>query len=211
MAVYAHQCLNDECDEAQIVHRGLSRAVQQYAGIGAEAPVVVLAGAVDACKRLLVQQYAESVLSRHTLHQRHQEHVVVYGQVAFLVYRGQFKLVGRYLVVTCLARYGQLESSYFEIFHESLHTVGDGSEVMVVHLLVLGRVMSHQCAAGEQQVGAGRIESLVYEKILLFPSQIALYFLYVGVEVPADVGGGHVHSVQRAQQRCLVVECLARI
>ena len=68
MAINTHQGLNDECSEAQVSLRCLARCMQQYASIGAQAPVVVLTATVDACERLFVQQYAEAVLAGHLLH-----------------------------------------------------------------------------------------------------------------------------------------------
>ena len=73
---------------------------------------------------------------------------MVYGKVALLEYRGNLKLVRCHLVVARLAWDRQFEGLDFEIFHECLHTVGDGSEVVVVHLLVLCRVVSHEGSAG---------------------------------------------------------------
>ena len=53
--VYSHQGFNDEYYEAEVIHWGFARSVQQYASIGSKAPVLVLARTIDAGKRLLVQ------------------------------------------------------------------------------------------------------------------------------------------------------------
>ena len=63
---------------------------------------------------------------------------MVNGKVSLLEYRSQLKLVWCYLVMTCLTRYAQLKSLYLQILHEGSHTLRDGTEVVVVHLLVLG-------------------------------------------------------------------------
>ena len=136
--IHTHQCFHDEGHKAQVVYRGLTGSVQQYAGIGREAPVVVLSRTVDACKGLFVQQGSESVLACHLLHQQHQQHVVIYCQVGFLKDRSHLELVGSHLVVTCLAGDAQLECCNLKVFHEGLNTVGDGAEIVVFHLLVLG-------------------------------------------------------------------------
>ena len=170
VAVDAHQRLDDEHHEAQVVYRCLAGSVQQHPGVGREAPVVMLARAVDAGKRLLVEQHAEAVLARHLLHERHEQHVVVYGKVALFVYRGKLKLVGGHLVVARLARYGELQRLYLEVFHEGLHAVWYGAEVVVVHLLVLCALVTHQCPAREHKVRAGRIEPLVNQEVLLLPA-----------------------------------------
>ena len=62
---------------------------------------------------------------------------MVYGKIAFLIDWCQLKLVWCHLVMTGLARDTEFERLYFQILHESLHTLRDGSEIMVVHLLVL--------------------------------------------------------------------------
>ncbi|CCZ14622.1 unknown [Prevotella sp. CAG:487] len=98
---------------------------------------------------------------------------MVYRKVALLVYRSKFKLVWRHLVVAGLARNAKLKSLHFEVFHESLDTFRNGSEVVVVHLLVLCGVVTHERASGKQQVGTCGIKTFVHEEILLFPSQIA--------------------------------------
>ena len=135
---YTHEGLGDEDYETKVVLWCLAWTMEQDAGIGRETPVVVLTGTVDASEGFLVQQDTESVMACHLLHQAHEEHVVVDSQIGFLEDWCQLKLVGRYLVVTCLARDAEFECLYLEVFHEGLYALGDGSEVMVVHLLVLG-------------------------------------------------------------------------
>ena len=136
--VHAHQGFHDEDDKAQIVLGSLACSMEQHTSIGTETPVVVLARAVDTGKWLFMQQYSEAVLVSHTLHQAHQQHVVVDSEVALLVDRSQLKLVWRHFVMACLAGNTQFESLDFKVFHERLHTLRNGAEVMVVHLLVFG-------------------------------------------------------------------------
>ena len=85
-----------------------------------------------------MEQGAEAVLAGHLLHERHEQHVVVYGQVGLLEDGSQLKLVGSHLVVTGLTGDAQFEGADFQILHEGLYTVGDGAEIVVFHLLVLG-------------------------------------------------------------------------
>ena len=207
--INSHQCLNDEHDEAEVVHRSLARSVQQYAGIGSETPVFVFARTVDACERLLVQQYAEAMMTCNLLHERHEQHVVVDGKVGLLEDRSQLKLVGRNLVVACLAGDAQFESLDFQILHESLYTFRDSTEVVVVHLLVLCRVVTHKCASGEHEVGACRVQSFVNEEVLLLPTEVRDDLLHLRIEVVANLSCCYIHSMQRAQKRSLIVESLA--
>ncbi len=135
---YGHECLYDKGYEPQVVLLCAPWTVEQDAGVGHEAPVVVLARTVDAGERLLVEQAAEAVVARHLFHEHHQQHVVVYREVRLLEDRGKLKLVGRSLIVACLAGDAQFESLNLKVAHEGCHTFGDRAEVVVVHLLVLG-------------------------------------------------------------------------
>ena len=207
----AHQGLHDERCKAQVLLGSLARSMQQDAVIGAQAPVVVLTATVDAIEGLFVQQHTESVLAGNLLHQRHQHHVVVDGQVGLLEDRSQLKLVGSHLVMTRLTGNAQFQGGNLQVLHKGLHALGDGTEVVVVHLLVLGRVVTHQGTACQQQVGTCSIQALVHEEVLLLPSQVRCNLLDGGVEIVAHIHGSHVHGMQGPQQRCLIVECLTAI
>ena len=211
MLVNTHQRLDDEHHEAKVVLRSLAWTVEQDARVGRKTPVVVLTGTVDTVERLFVKQYLEAMLAGNFLHQAHQQHVVVDSQIGFLEDRSALKLVRSDLVVTCLAGNAKLQSLNLEVFHESLNTLGNGSEVVVVHLLVLGRAVAHQCAACQHKVRTCGIEILVDEEVLLLPSQVADTLLHVGIEIMTDIGSGNVHGVERAQQRCLVVQGLTGV
>ena len=97
-----------------------------------------------------MQQHTETVVACHLLHQRHQQHVMVHSQITLLEDGCQLKLVGRHLVVTCLAGNGKFQRLYLQVLHEGLYTIGDGAEVVVVHLLVLRTLVAHQCTTRHQ-------------------------------------------------------------
>ena len=151
------------------------------------------------------------MLAGHLLHERHEQHVVVHGEVCLFKDRCKFKLVGSHLVVAGLHRDGQFECLDFQILHECLHTVGDCAEVVVVHLLILGRVVSHQRASGEHQVWPGGVKPFVYEEILLLPAKVRDDFFHVWVKVAGHGSGGFAYCTQRALQRCFVVQSLPSI
>ena len=71
--------------------------------------------------------------------------------------------------------------------------------------------MTHQCATSEQQVGSGRVETLIHEEVFLFPTEVALHLLHVVVEIFANVSCSNIHCVQCAQQRSLVVKSLTSV
>ena len=108
-----------------------------------------------------------------------------------------------------LAGNAELEGLNLKVAHESRHAFGNGAEVVVVHLLVLGRVMAHERAAGHQQVGACGVEPFVHEKILLLPTEVRDHFLHVGVEELCHGRGGLVHGVEGLLQRSFVIEGFA--
>ena len=209
--IHTHQSLYDEDYKTEIVLRSLTCRMEQYASIGAKTPVVVLTRTIHACKWFLVQQDTETMLVSHTLHQAHQEHVVIDSQVALLVDRSQLKLVRSHLVMTGLARNAQFESLDFQVLHKGLHTLWDGTEVMVVHLLVLGGIMSHEGTSRQHQVWACRVETLIHEEVLLFPTEVGLHLLHLWIEVVAHLSGCLAQGMERTKQRSLVVQSLSRI
>ena len=170
--------------------------MEQDARVRTQRPVVVLAAAVDTLEWLFVQQYSEAVITCHLAHQSHDEHIVVYCKVAFLEDRSQLELVGSYLVVAGLDGDSEFQRFDFQLLHKGCHTRRDGAEVVVFELLVLGTIVSGQCAAGHQQVGAGGVKAFVNQEVFLFPAQVRHYFLYVRVEVAAYVYRRLVHCTQ---------------
>ena len=209
--IYCHQSLNDECYETQVLLWSLAWSMQQHAIIRSKTPVVVLTTTIDSVERLLVKQYAEAMIASHALHQRHEQHVMVDSQITLLEDRSQLELVGCNLVVTCLTRNSQLQCLNLKILHKGLNTIRYGSEIMVVHLLVLGTLVSHQRTTGHNQVGTCRIQALVDQKILLFPTKINLHLFHIIVEVLAYLGSSLVDGMQRTKQWSLIVESLTSV
>ena len=97
------------------VSPGFSRLLPE---VVAHAPVQVLAGAVDAGERLLVQQAGEAVLRRHPPHHLHRHHLVIGGDVGVLEDRRDFVLARRDLVVPRLDRHADLVQLALDVHHE---------------------------------------------------------------------------------------------
>ena len=133
----------------------------------AERPVDVLARAVDAGERLLVQQARHAVLLGHALERHHHQLLMVGGEVGALEHRRDLELAGRDLVVPGLDRDAELEQLALGVQHEGEHALGDGAEVVVLELLALGRLGAEQRAAGVEQVGPGEEEVPVDQEVLL--------------------------------------------
>ena len=88
--------------------RGVARVHEVVPGVGAHRPVVVLAGAVDAGERLLVQQADEPVLAGDVLHHLHRQLLVVGADVRVLEDRRDLVLARGDLVVAGLDRDAEL-------------------------------------------------------------------------------------------------------
>ena len=148
----------------------------------------------------------EIVAARYFMDERHEQHIVVVGQIGLFEDRGELELVGGNLVVAGLGGYAEAVAFDFEVKHEGFYARGNGSEIVVVELLVLGAFVAHQGTPGHDEVGASRIEGFVDEEIFLFPAQIAVDMFYVGIEVVCYGCGGFVNGREGAEQGSLVVE-----
>ncbi len=133
----------------------------------AQREVDVLARSVDTGERLLVEQALHAVLLGDGLERRHQQLLMVGGDVGPLEHRRDLELAGRDLVVAGLGRDAELEQLTLGVHHEAQHPVGDGAEVVVVELLALGRLGAEQRAARVDQVGAREEEVPVDQEVLL--------------------------------------------
>ena len=138
MAVDGGHHVDHECDELQVVLGRFAGGEQQDALVGSEAPVVVFAGSVYACKWLFVEQHAEMMPASHFGNERHQQQVVVVGQVCFLEYGCELKLVGSHFVVASLRRDAEFVAFDFKVEHEGFDARRYGAEIMVFELLVFG-------------------------------------------------------------------------
>ena len=116
---------------------------------------------IDPLERLLVEQNTEPMSPRHLAHEGHDKHVVIHCKVTFLIDRGEFELVRGDLVVPCLDRNTQLQSLNLQVLHKASDPCRDCTEVMVLELLVLRSLVSHQCTPRKQEVGPGGVESFI--------------------------------------------------
>ncbi len=136
-----------EEQELHVVVRRLARVQQVVAEIVADAPVEMLARAVDAGERLLVQQAREAVLRRRPLQDLHRHHLVIGGDVGALEDRRDLVLARRDLVVTRLDRHADLVELGFRLGHAGEHALRNRSEVLIFELLTLRRARAVERAA----------------------------------------------------------------
>ena len=171
----------------------------------------MFAATVDALERLLMEQYTETVTAGYLFHQAHEQHVLVVGKIAFTEDGSTLKLVGSHLVVASLHRDAETVSLNLKIFHEGLYAGGNLTEIMVVHLLVLGRSVAQKGTSACYQVGTCGIEAVIHQEILLFPAQITLNLPDAFVEHLADSQSSIGNHLDGFLERSLVIERLARI
>ncbi len=205
--------LDDRCaeeQELQVLVRGVPGVEQVRARVGAHRPVVVLARAVDARERLLVQQAHQAVAACDVLHHLHRQLLVVGADVGVLEDRRELVLVGRDLVVACLDRHAQLRQLQLGLQHAREDALGDRAEVVVVELVALGRLGAEQRTPGGQQVGALEVVLLVDQEVLLLGADRGEHApRVVHAEQLQRPDRGTRERVHRAQQRDLVVQRLA--
>ena len=158
---------DQEEQELGVVVRGVAGLEQVVAQVVGQRPVEVLARAVDARERLLVQQELEAVAVGHALHRLHDQHVVVGGDVGVLEGEGDLVLRRRDLVVPGLDRHAELVELGLGLEHAGQDALGDRAEVVVLHLLALGRLGAEEGPAGVDQVGPGEVEVLVDQEVFL--------------------------------------------
>jgi len=132
VTIDTHEGLYDEHHEAQVVLRRLAGTVQQDARVGGEAPVVVLARAVDAGKRLLVEQAGEPVALGDLLEHFHGQLVVVGCDVGGGEDRREFVLCGRNLVVLGLGGDAEFPQLHIQILHEVGDLLLEHAEVVIL-------------------------------------------------------------------------------
>ncbi len=199
-----------EEQELEVLVRRVARLEQVHARVRAHRPVVVLARAVDAGERLLVQQADQAVAARDVLEDLHHELLVVRADVRVLEDRRDLVLRRGDLVVAGLDRHAELRQLALRVEHAGEHALGDRAEVVVVELVALRRLGAEQRAPGGDQVGALEVVLLVDQEVLLLGPDGGEHAQGLGVaEQRERADRGVRQRVHRAQQRDLVVQRLA--
>ena len=201
----------EEEQELRVLARGLAGIEKIDARVGGKRPVVVLAGAVDALEGLFAQQADEPVLFGGLLHDVHDELVVVRGDVGRVIYAGELVLGGSGLIVLGPGRDADAPELLVYLAHEGRYAGLDGAEIVVVHLLALGRHGAVEGAAGVDEVLALLIHVALDEEILLLGADHGQNQRCLGAEELEHAQGLTRERLHGAQQRRLLVQRLAAV
>ena len=143
---------DSEDQELHVVVRRVAR-LEQVLGVGAHRPVVVLPAAVDARKGLLVQQAGQAIVIRGLAKHFHDQVLVIGGEVAVLVDRGDLVWLGATLRCDAFVTgHAKLEQLHLGIGHARQNALGDRTEILILKLLTLGRRPS-QTTCGRRRSG----------------------------------------------------------
>ena len=201
-----------EQQELGVLAGGAAGLQQVLAGVGLQRPVVVLAGAIDAGKGLLVEQAHQPVAGGNLLQQLHGQLVLVAGGVGVGVDGRDLMLGGRHLIVLRLGQHTQLPQLLVQLLHERGDPRLDGAVVVVVQLLPLGGPGAEQRPAAELQVLPEVIHLPVDEEILLLRAYLRDDMLRLRVaEQPEDADALPVQLPHGAQQRRFLVQRLPAV
>ena len=180
--------------------------------IRAHRPVVVLARAVDALEGLLVQQADEAVAGSDLLHHLHRELVLIGRNVDGRENGRELVLCGGDFVVLGLGEDPVPPEFFVELLHECRHTRLDGTEVVILEFLALGRLGAKQRAARKDEVLTLLIHALVDEEVLLFRAHLRDDALRR--RVAEETQNAHrltVEGLHALQKRSLLVEHFAAV
>ena len=173
----------------------------------------MLAGAVHAGERLLVQQGTEAVLGGDLLHDLH-DHQVVVGLLDHVPEeRGELVLVRSDLAMAGLERNAELVALVLDLLHAREDGLGrvDRRHVVGASLLVLGRVSSEDGAAAHLKIGALVVCGGGDEEQLLLEADVGQHAGDVVAEELEEAGALGAHCALRAVKGGLLVESQAGV
>ena len=190
---------------------GVVAGVEQVDAAVGDGPVVVLARAVHAGERLLVEEADEPVAVRDLAQHLHHEHVVVAAEVQFLEHRRKLELGGRNLVVACLRRNAELPEFLLDLVHEVEDAGADRTEVVVLQLLPLRTRRAEERAARQHEVGTLGVVLLVDQEVFLLGTERDRDARLALAEALHQALRGDGERLHGTEQRRLLVQRLARV
>ena len=133
-----------------------------------------------------MEQTDQSLLRGYSFQRLHHDLVMVGGHIGLRVDGGQFVLGGSHFVVLGFGGNSHLPELLVDLLHISRDPLADGSEVMVVQLLTLGRHGAEQGTPGIDQIFAFQIFFTVDQEVLLFRPDGRRHLPGCGVAEQAD-------------------------
>ena len=172
MLVYCFQDAGQHQQKLIVLVRRLARVEQVDPVIGLQGPVIMLAGAVDPCEGLFMEQAAHVMPGSHPFEGLHHKMVVVHRQGRILIDHRQLMLRRSDLVVLCLGRNAEAPQLLVHILHEGRDPCPERSIIVVVQLLPLRRHRAKQRTARVNQILPPVEGLLVNEEIFLLRADI---------------------------------------
>ena len=201
-----------EHQELSVLPGGLAGLEKILAGIGAQRPVVMLAGAVDTGKGLFVEEAHKVVLGSNLFHYLHGQLVGVTGVAGIGENGSQLMLTGSALVVLGLGQDTKTPKLLIQVLHEVADPGADGSEIMVIQLLSLRGQCAKEGTAGQPQVLPLIVNGPGNEEILLLRAYADLNALGgVVTKQPQDTHSLPGNLVQRAKQGRLFIQSFSGV
>ena len=154
--------------KARVFPRRIAGLQKTFARIGFDRPVVVLAAAVDAGKRLFMQQAHKPVTARNLFHDLHRQLILIGRQIRRRKNRRHFVLGGSRFVVFRLCKDAELPQLFVQVFHIFTNARRDRGKILVVHLLTLCGLCTEKRPPRHLEISALFIEFFIDQKIFLF-------------------------------------------
>src|SRR6476646_3735972 len=208
----------EEDQEANILMRrlpGLEQVVTielRVVGRHGHRPVAVLARSVDAGKRLLVQQRLQVMPQRDTTQRRHNELVVIDGNVGLFEARCHLELAWRHFIVPRHDRNAELVQLVLDLGDTRLNALWYAAEVVILELLAPRRGSADERAAGHDEIRSQGEVTSINQEILLLGSKRGINAVHTLVAKHLEERDGPIaERVGAPKQRRQLVKRLAVI
>mmetsp|Transcript_97247 Transcript_97247/g.225448 ORF Transcript_97247/g.225448 Transcript_97247/m.225448 type:complete len:415 (+) Transcript_97247:1065-2309(+) len=214
--VVLHEAVRQACnasDEELTSRVSLAGVEEVEASVRAHGPVVVLAGAVDACKGLLMEEHNQAQLLGLLSSHLHEQHIVV-GRERGLAVDGRHLMLRRgHLVVDHRHGHTELQHLGLNLEEQLRNGVRHGGKVVQVSLLAARGQSAHERAAAVDQVRAVAVVLGLDDEELLLPTKEAVNCLRVSGNVDRleQAQTLLVHGVIGAQEGGLVIEARPKV
>ena len=172
----------------------------------------MFAASVNAGKRLFVEQTNQTVPLGHGLQQLHCQLIMVAGHVGVAVDRRVLMLGRCHLIVLRFGEDTQLPQLHVQFVHERGDSGLNGTVIVVVQLLTLGRLCTEQRPAAQPQIFPAAIVLLVDQEVFLLRAYLGDHALGFRIaEQPQNADALLIQRVHGAQQRRLLVQRIAGV